>query len=69
MNGRLEGRSAGGHPGNPSHMHNPQYRLEVDPEIGTTGPGMVGALQVIVKTGASIPINVKAVWGDGRVIE
>jgi hypothetical protein len=32
INGHLNSRNAGGHPGNPSHMINPQYKIVIKPD-------------------------------------
>jgi hypothetical protein len=66
MNGHLNSRNAGGHPGNPSHMINPQYKVVVRPDARK----VKGVVRVVVQGDREIPWNVKLVWGNGtRVTE
>ncbi|KLT45989.1 calpain-like protease palB/RIM13 [Cutaneotrichosporon oleaginosum] len=58
--GALTKRTAGGHPGYPTHSRNPQYRLAVE---------RAGTLRVALKGAAELAWNVKIVWGAERVFE
>jgi hypothetical protein len=66
MNGYLNSRNAGGHPGNPSHMINPQYKVVIRPDARK----VKGVVRMVVQGDREIPWNVKLVWGNGtRVTE
>lgn len=66
INGHLNSRNAGGHPGNPSHMINPQYKFVVRPDTRK----IKGVVRMVVQGDREIPWNVKLVWGNGsRVTE
>jgi calpain-7 len=66
VNGHLNSRNAGGHPGNPSHMINPQYKVVIRPDTGK----LKGVVRMVVQGDREIPWNVKLVWGNGtRVTE
>jgi hypothetical protein len=66
INGHLNSRNAGGHPGNPSHMINPQYKVVIRPDTGKVR----GVVRMVVQGDREIPWNIKLVWGNGtRVTE
>ena len=66
INGHLNSRNAGGHPGNPSHMINPQYRVIIRPDARK----VKGVMRMVVQGDREIPWNIKLVWANGtRVTE
>jgi calpain-7 len=66
MNGHLNSRNAGGHPGNPSHMINPQYKVVIRPDARK----IKGVVRMVVQGDREMSWNVKLVWGNGtRVTE
>lgn len=66
INGHLNSRNSGGHPGNPSHMINPQYKVVVKPDVRKAKV----VVRMVVQGDREIPWNVKLVWGNGtRVAE
>lgn len=66
VNGHLNSRNAGGHPGNPSHMINPQYKVVIRPDNRI----VKGVVRMVVQGDREIPWNIKLVWGNGaRVTE
>ncbi|WVQ83588.1 hypothetical protein IAT38_005729 [Cryptococcus sp. DSM 104549] len=64
ISGSLTSRNAGGHPGWPSHMVNPQYRLEVKP------PPRGGAVKgrVMLYGDMEVAWNVRLLWGQGELV-
>ncbi|GMK56635.1 hypothetical protein CspeluHIS016_0304750 [Cutaneotrichosporon spelunceum] len=60
VRGALTKRTAGGHPGYPSHSKNPQYKLVVERK---------GTLRLTLKGAAELAWNVKLLWGAERVFE
>lgn len=62
VRGELTKRSAGGHPGYPTHHKNPQYKLTVN--------GKRASLRLSLKGAKELAWNVKLLWGQGeRVFE
>ncbi|BEI82526.1 hypothetical protein CcaverHIS002_0303940 [Cutaneotrichosporon cavernicola] len=60
VRGALTKRTAGGHPGYPSHSKNPQYKLVLERK---------GTLRLELKGAAELAWNVKLLWGGERVFE
>ncbi len=60
VGGALTKRTAGGHPGYPSHSKNPQYKLVLERK---------GTLRLALKGAAELAWNVKLLWGAERVFE
>lgn len=76
VRGQLSSRNAGGHPGNPSHMLNPQYKLVIADTDGSGAPRLQTQtqkkmrLRIEVQGDRDLPWNVKLVYGNGsRVFE
>ncbi|EIW69089.1 hypothetical protein TREMEDRAFT_39376 [Tremella mesenterica DSM 1558] len=62
----LTSRTAGGNPGQPTYMFNPQYSLQISEDSFRKK----GVLRVSVRGGKEIAWNVSIVWGKGeRVFE
>ena len=73
--GQLSYRNSGGHPGNPSHMINPQYKVIIGPDATRT-PTRTQASQtgrqvrMSINGDREVPWNIKLVWGNSaRVFE
>lgn len=60
VSGALTKRTAGGHPGYPSHSKNPQYKLVLERK---------GTLRLALKGAAELAWNAKLLWGADRVFE
>lgn len=73
--GQLSSRNSGGHPGNPSHMVNPQYKVVVGSDTASTRPRAQGSttgrqIWMSINGDREVPWNIKLVWGNGaRVFE
>lgn len=64
ISGNLTDRSAGGHPGWPTHMTNPQYKVVVRPGEGKSE--ISG--RIILHGEKDVPWNVKLIWGRGQLV-
>lgn len=69
--GQLSARNSGGHPGNPSHMLNPQYKVVVGPDTAVGSQrGARRQVRMSIYGDREVPWNVKLAWGNGsRVFE
>ncbi|OXB33391.1 calpain-like protease palB/RIM13 [Cryptococcus neoformans] len=62
--GNLTDRSAGGHPGWPTHMTNPQYKVVVRPGEGKNE--ISG--RIVLHGEKDVPWNAKLIWGKGQLV-
>lgn len=62
--GNLTDRSAGGHPGWPTHMTNPQYKVIVRPGEGKNE--ISG--RIVLHGEKDVPWNAKLIWGKGQLV-
>lgn len=64
ISGNLTHRSAGGHPGWPSHITNPQYKMVVQPGEGKGG----FSGRIVLQGEKDVPWNAKLIWGRGQLV-
>ncbi|WVR04018.1 hypothetical protein IAU60_001017 [Kwoniella sp. DSM 27419] len=64
LTGSLHSRNAGGHPGWPSHMINPQYALSVR----ATPRGEPCSVRMMLHGDKDLAWNVKLLWGRGELV-
>ncbi|WWC87652.1 uncharacterized protein L201_002542 [Kwoniella dendrophila CBS 6074] len=64
ISGSLNSRNAGGHPGNPTHLLNPQYKVVLGPP--TRGLKLKG--RIALQGHKEKAWNVKLLWGKGELI-
>ena len=66
VSGAITHKSAGGNCTHRSFMVNPQYHLRIlAPSKGARGTGKART-NVSLRTGKDVPVNVTAVWGQGK---
>jgi calpain-7 len=72
ISGGFTSKNAGGSPGQPTFVINPQYHLRIHPEnvAGSKGTGRVkkSQLQLFVQADRRTPVNVLALWSQGQRI-
>ncbi|TXT11061.1 hypothetical protein VHUM_01812 [Vanrija humicola] len=69
VNSELTKRTAGGHPGFPSHHTNPQYRLSVG-QRAPGAPPRPSTVRIALQGAKELAWNIKLLWGHGqRVFE
>ncbi|WVQ73824.1 hypothetical protein IAR50_003405 [Cryptococcus sp. DSM 104548] len=64
VTGSLNSRNAGGHPGWPTHMINPQYNVVVQP----TREREKASGRIILRGDKDIALNARLVWGRGELV-
>ncbi len=63
--GSLTKRNSGGHPGWPSWMNNPQYRMMIAPQPRGNQAAMI---HVVLSGEKEIPWHVMLLWGQGEIV-
>jgi calpain-7 len=63
--GSLTTRNAGGNPGWPSWMQNPQYKLVISSPPSRIGQGV---LRVLLNGDKALAWNAKVLWGTGELV-
>lgn len=66
--GSLTSRSSGGNHTYPTFMTNPQYRLQLRPNLTGEGSDKNDRTRVCIsaKGPRDLPLNVKVIWSDGQ---